>query len=345
MKTKKDARSLTRSAQEALRLRAIKALRRGMTQYEAVQTFEVSRAALNKWIKQYRQGGQKALRTQVQGRPKGQKQLPEAAAAEVQKLILDRTPDQLKLPFMLWTRTAVQTLISTRYGVEVSLMTIGRWLREWGFTPQKPLRKAWEQNPEEVEQWLKAQYPQIRRRAKREKAEIHWGDEMGLRSDHQTGTTYGLKGQTPVIAGTGQRWKLNLLSTVTNRGTLRWMVFRRRFTNALFIKFLNRLLQSARMKVFLIVDRHPVHRSKEVKTWVQLHSEKIEMFFLPAYSPQLNPDEYLNNDVKANGLGRLRPGSHQEMEQNLRCYLRSTQKQPVIVKRYFEAPPVRYAQM
>jgi transposase len=340
---KRDARFLSPEAQEYIRLHAVKAIVDGMKQVEAVRVFGVSRAAIGKWMSSYRRGGLRALRARPRGRPKGQGRLKGWQAAQIVRTITDRTPDQVKLPFVLWTREAVAALVERRFGVRVSLMTIGRWLRRWGFTPQKPVRRAWERNPKEVEHWLKVRYPKVRQEAKAEGAQIHWGDEMGLRSDHQAGTTYGRKGHTPVIPGPGQRWRCNMLSTVTNQGTLRFMVFKRRFRAEVFIEFLRRLVRSAGRKVYLIVDAHPVHKSAEVERWVRKHRRQIRMIFLPTYSPDLNPDEFLNNDVKANAVGRCRPASRQEMIAGVRTYLRSTQRHPEIVKSFFRPPSVRYA--
>ena len=342
MKTQ-DARSLSSQAQEALRRRAVGAVRGGMTQAEAAGAFGVARPTVAKWMKQYRQGGIKALKARPQGRPRGQSRLKNWQAAQIVRTITDRTPDQLKMPFVLWTREAVAWLIEERFGVRVSRMTVGRWLRRWGLTPQKPVRRAWEQNPKQVEQWLKVEYPKVRREAKAEGAEMNWGDEMGLRSDHQAGTTYGRKGRTPIIAGTGQRWRCNMISAITGRGRLRFMVFKRRFTGQVFIEFMRRLVRSAGRKVYLIVDGHPVHKSGEVRQWLAQHEAQIRMILLPAYSPDLNPDEFLNHDVKQNAVGRRRATSRQEMMADVRGYLRSTQKHPAIVRSYFHAPPVQYA--
>jgi len=258
-------------------------------------------------------------------------------------LITDRCPDQLKLPYALWTREAVQVFIRRRYGIDVSVWTVGRYLKRWGLTPQKPLRRAFEQDPETVQRWLQEEYPKIATAAKRENAQIHWGDEMGLRSDHQTGTTYGRRGQTPVIPGTGQRFRCNMISTITNRGQLAFMVFRERFTAPVFVRFLRRLVRHATQKVYLIVDGHPVHRSRLVKRWLAEHADVIRMFRLPPYSPDLNPDELLNQDVKSNALGRQRPGDLPELMGMVRTYLRSTQKRPDIVCSYFREDHVRYA--
>ena len=191
--------------------------------------------------------------------------------------------------------------------------------------------------------WLDEEYPAIERQARAEKAEIHWGDQMGLRSDHQTGTSYGRRGQTPVIPGTGQRFRCNMMSTITNRGKLSFMVFKENFNGAVFIRFVRRLLRLRRRKVLLIVDRHPVHLSAEVTRWLAQHADRLELVLLPGYSPDLNPDEFLNQDVESNALGRQRPATRGEMIDSVRLYLRSTQRQPAIVKSYFHAESVRYA--
>ena len=194
-----------------------------------------------------------------------------------------------------------------------------------------------------MQAWLSEEYPWIARRAKAENGEIHWGDQMGLRSDHQTGTSYSRRGVTPVIPGTGQRFRCNMMSTITNQGSLAFMVFTESFTAPVMIRFLERLVRHAGRKVFLIVDGHPVHKSVKVRRWLEAHAASIEMFLLPAYSPDLNPDEYLNQDVKSNALGRRRPHNRGEMISGVRSYLRSTQRQPDIVKAYFQAKPVQYA--
>jgi len=267
---------------------------------------------------------------------------PHQAATAV-RLIMGRCPDQLKLPFALWTREAVQHLLRERFGLEVSVWTVGRYLKQWGFTPQKPVRRAFEQDPAAVRRWLGEEYPRIRSLAKREKALIHWADEMGMRSDHQTGTSYGLKGRTPVIPGTGQRFRCSLLSTVTIRGQLCFMVFRGRFNAGRFLGFLRRLLRQNRRKVFLIVDHHPVHEAARVRHWIDLREDRIRLFFLPSYSPELNPDELLNQDVKSNAWGRQRPFNQAEMMAGVRSYLWGTQRRPEIVRSYFEEEHVRYA--
>lgn len=337
-----DARSLSADAQEDLRRRVVRAVKQGMSKAEAVRTFGVSKTAVFGWINAFRRGGERSLASRPRGRPKRSRLKAHQAATTV-RILTDRCPDQLKLPFALWTREAVALLIERRWSLRLSVWTVGRYLKKWGFTPQKPLRRAYERNPQAVQAWLAEEYPAIVQKAKIQGAEIHWGDEMGLRSDHQTGTTYGRKGHTPVIPGTGQRFRCNMISTITNRGKLAFMVFTKRFTANVMIRFLRRLRRQARRKVFLVVDRHPVHRSGKVQRWLETHANDIELFFLPGYSPDLNPDELLNQDVKSNALGRQRPSNSAEMIDNLRSYLRSTQRQPQVVINYFQHESVSYA--
>jgi len=338
-----DARHLDAAAKEDLRRRVVHAIvEDGMTQAEAIEAFHVGRTSVYHWLKAYRAGGERALKGRRLGRPP-RSTLVGHEAATVVNLLRDRTPDQLKLPCFLWTRQAVVDLLADRFDVAVSVWTAGRYLRRWGFTPQKPLRRAYERDPEAIRHWLDEAYPRIEAQRKRENAEIHWGDEMGLRSDHQTGTSYGKRGQTPVIAGTGQRFGCNMISTVTNQGTLRFMVFKQRFTAGVMLDFLERLVRGASAKVLLILDGHPVHKAKKVKAWAADRADRIELFYLPGYAPELNPDELLNQDVKSNALGRRRPEDQDDLIASVRGYLRSTQRQPALVKRYFQQDDVRYA--
>ena len=168
---------------------------------------------------------------------------------------------------------------------------------------------------------------------------------MGLRSDHAVGRSWGRRGQTPIIPGTGKRFSCNMISAITNRGRLNFMIFKGRFSADIFLDFLKRLIRQARRKVFLITDGHPVHRSFKVKKWSKQNEHRFRLFFLPAYSPELNPDEVLNQDVKSNAVGRRRAYNQHELMANVRSFLRSRQRQPKIVQRYFNEKHVRYAAM
>jgi len=341
MKTK-DARSLSREAQEALRIRAVKAVLTGLTQLKVAALFSVSRQALSHWLKVYQAQGLRALKTKRHGRRRGGALKP-WQAAQIVKAIKDRCPDQLKLPFYLWTRDAVAQLIERRFGITLSVWTVGRYLKRWGFTPQKPVRRAYEQDDQVVRRWLHQEYPAIRQQAKREQAAIYWSDTMGLRSDDTVGRSYGRRGQTPIIPGTGQRFGCNMISAITNQGQLNFMVFKEHFTVEIFLIYLNRLIKQAKRKVFLIVDRHPVHRANKVKYWIEDHQDSMRLFFLPGYSPELNPDEMLNQDVKSNAIGRTRPHNQSELIKNVRGYLFSRQKHTQVVRNYFKEQSVCYA--
>lgn len=339
-----DARHLSAQAQQDLRRRVIHAVaQEGVKPAVAARLFGVARSAVYNWLRDYYTGGYRALASRPRGRPP-EGRLKGYQAATIVRLLTRCCPSHLHLPFALWTREAVQQLIARRLGLHVSVWTVGRYLRHWGFTPQKPLRRAYEQDPEAVRRWLEQEYPAIREQARREKAEIHWGDEMGLRSQDQRGRSYGRRGHTPVIPGTGQRFGCNLISTITNRGQLTFMVFAESFRSPVLLRFLRRLLRQAQRKVFLILDRHPVHQAAAVERWVQRHAGRIRVFSLPTCSPELNPDEYLNQDVKDNAVGRQRPHDKEEMLVDVRGYLRSTQRQPEVVKGYFHHRATKYAQ-
>ena len=340
-----DTRSLPAAAQAALRSRAVRAVLDGMTQAEAAQVFGVHHNAVNRWIKRYREGGWAGLSEQRRGRRPGeQAALSQFQQQEVIALVRDSTPDQLGLAGFLWTRDAVAELITRRYGLGLARTTVGGYLRGWGFSPQRPQRRALEQNPAAVRRWLAETYPPIRTRAKREGGVVLWLDEMGVRSDAAAGRSWAPVGQTPVIKGTGKRFRVNMISAVSNAGMLRFRLFTGSFTGAVFIEFLRRLLRDCDgRKVHLIVDGHPVHRAKLVSAWVGRHGDRIELHFLPGYSPELNPVELLNHDVKANAAGRRRPRSASELRAELHGYLRRRQRNPEVLIRFFQHPATRYA--
>ena len=308
----RDFRSLGPEAQETLRRRAVAAVRNGESRVAAARRFGVTRQAVGKWVQAYERGGEKALKARRRGRPKGGTLAP-WQAAQTAKAGVDHCPDQLKLPFYLWTREAVGDLIERRFGIRLSVWTVGRYLKRWGFTPQKPVKRAFERNPKAVRRWLQEDYPAIRAKARAEGAQIWWGDEMGMRSDHATGTSYAPRGRTPVIGATGKRFGCHLISAITNQGRLAFSVFHGRFDGDVFIEFLGRLQRHAGRKVYVIVDGHPVHRARKVTAWVGAQKREVRLIFLPGYSPDLNPDEMLNQDVKANAVGRRRARTQAQM--------------------------------
>lgn len=343
MTAKTDARKLDTATQAHLRRTVIQTVRAGMTQTEASLTFGVSLRAVNKWVALDKAGGLRALRPKRRGRRAGEGRLNAAQSARIRQLIIGKMPDQLKLPFYLWTRAAVVSLVEREYGIVVSLTTVGRYLKAWGMSPQKPVRRAYERNDAAIARWLREEYPAIARQAKRDGAMIYWGDEMGLRSDHVAGTSYAPLGQTPIVRATGQRFGCNMISAITNRGHLAFMVFQGKFDASLFVDFMQRLLKQATDKIYLIVDGHPVHRSRAAKQFVEAQQGRLRLIRLPGYCPELNPDELLNQDVKTNALGKSRPTNRSEMMSSVRRHLHRRQKQPHVIRNLFQEKHVRYA--
>jgi transposase len=343
--SKEDARSLPGAAQAALRNRAVRAVLDGMSQVEAARVFGVHPNAVNRWIKRYREGGWDGLSARRRGRRPGeQPALSASQQEEVVALVRETTPDELGLAGFLWTRDAVAELIAQRYGLSLARTTVGGYLGGWGFSPQKPQRRALEQNPAAVARWLTTEFPAIRAQARREGGVVLWLDEMGVGSDAAAGRSWAPVGQTPVIKRTGKRFRVNMLSAISNAGMLRFRLFVGSFTGPVFIDFLGRLLRDCGgRKVHLIVDGHPVHRAKLVSAWVAGHAERIQLHFLPGYSPELNPVELLNHDVKANAAGRRRPRSASELRAELHGYLRWRQRHPQVLVRFFDHPTTRYA--
>lgn len=335
-----DARFLHPVIQQQLRNDAIELFLNGTTTSDISRKLGVSRQAIYGWIDKYSKSGEKGLANHRRGRPKGT-QLEPWQSAQIVKLIKNSCPDELSMPFFLWTREAVGLLIKRKFNISLSRWTVGRYLSNWGFSPQKPARRAIEQNPQAIERWLNIEYPAIQKLARKEKATIYWGDEMGLRSDHNVGRTYGLKGKTPVIKRTGNRFSCNMISTITNLGKLNFMVFHENFTEDVFLKFLKRFIRQSPRKAFLIVDNHSAHKSKKVKAWLKSNVEHIHLYYLPSYCPELNPDEFLNQDVKSY-MGKQRVHTKSQMVNNLNKHLKMRQKQPHIIQNFVQGCHPQY---
>jgi len=343
---KNDARRLSAREQELLRRQAIRLHKRGMKFIEIAKVLGVSRNSVSDWCRVYARDGAKSLKAKRRGRSVGDKRLlsPEQETVIRQK-ICDKTPDQLKLAFALWTRRAVQLLIEDSFGVHVAIRTVGEYLKRWGFTPQKPARVAYEQRPAEVRRWLDEEYPAIAARAKEENAEIHWGDETGVRSDCQHGRSYAPKGRTPTIRLNAKRASLNMVSCVTNQGKVRFMIYHTTMTAQVLIRFMKQLIKETPRKIFLILDNLRVHHARLVRAWLDRpeNRDRIEVFFLPSYSPQLNPDEYLNCDLKA-GVHSGPPARNQKaLKKKVISHMRKLQKLPDRVASYFRHPKIQYA--
>ena len=339
-----DMRKLTREARYERRVQVIRLRKAGRTYDEIATLTGLSRTGVFDICKRHATSGSSALHDAAGGRKLGeQRLLSPAQEALVQKLIADKTPDQLKMPYVLWSRAAVAELIEQRFGLKLKVRTMGMYLQRWGFTPQKPMRKAYEQSPAAVKKWLDEDYPALAQRARAEGAEIHWGDESGLRSDDVRGRSYAPRGETPVVRVPNKRHGLSIISTVTNKGQMRWRIFDGALNSTILIDFFKRLIKGQKKKVFLILDNLRVHHSKPVKHWLAQHAEYIEVFYLPSYSPELNPDEMANADLKQ-AVTKLAPARTKlQLVKATARHLRSVQRQPQRIKKYFEHDPVRYA--
>lgn len=304
----------------------------------------VSRQHVGYWVQTYEKGGWKALKKGKRGRAKGTatKLTPEQEQ-EVRKLITDKTPDQLKLNFALWTREAVRKLIKDRYGIEYALQSISVVLKRWGFTPQRPIKKAYEQKPQAVKQWMEETYPQIQQHAKEENAEIWWGDETAVKPEAHHRRGFAPKGKTPVVRQPAKRFHSALISAINNQGKIQWMALREPLNCQLFLKFLEQLIKYRKRKIYLIVDNLRVHHSKQVKEWLEQNKERIELFYLPSYSPELNPDEYLNNTLKKSISRDEVPKTKPELDAKVDIQMFMLEGRPKLIKSCFRHPCVTYA--
>jgi len=332
-----------KQAQEETRFRVADYLRRKSgTQKQAAEIFGITERAVNKIWAQYREGGKKSLYSSKRG-ARGGKKLKKEQAYKVRQLIKEKLPEQLKLPFGLWTREAVQRLILERFDVELSRWQVGRYLKSWGYTPQKPIRKAFEQKPERVKKWLEEEYPAIEKKARAEKATIYFGDETGCRSDHQAGRSYAPKGRTPIIKATGKRYTVNMISAISNRGHLQFMLMEKGFNSEVFKTFLEQMIKYGKRKVFFITDNHPAHKTIKLNKWLEENRDSIEVFFIPPYSPELNPQEYVNQDLKTNIIGKKRAINKEQLKDNINDFMNRRKADKPQVKKYFHHRHARYA--
>lgn len=316
----------------------------GFTKLEASAALGITRQAVGKAVVLYDEGGWEALKLGRRGRRPGeQAKLKGHQCATIVRLITDHTPDQLKMPFVLWTAAAVRDLVNDRFGVLLPVRTMRKYLRKWSFTPQKPVRKAWQQSDAAVDKWLHETYPKIVRRAKARNATIYWVDETGVTNQANSQRGYAPVGKTPILTQNGTRQKVNMISGVTNKGEVRFMCYTSTMTQLKFILFLSKLVKSNDGPVVVITDNLRVHHGKKVAAWVEAQAGAIELEFIPGYSPELNADEYLNRDLKKNVNAKKTPGTVQEIKENIIAFMRSLQKLPTRVMKYFSGRHIQYA--
>jgi len=341
---REDFRTIAEPTRYAIRKRAIRLINNGKKKSEVAKIFGVKNGTITEWVKNYKEFGRQGLISKPKGvKSEDKKLLSSTQEKAIQLMIVDKMPEQLKLEYALWTRKAVKELVEREFGVFLAINTMGDYLRKWGFTPQKPKKMAYEQCPKKVQKWLDEEYPRIQKRAKQENAEIQWGDETGVRNNCQHGRSYAPKGKTPTKKSMSKRFSVNMVSTITNQGKVRFMIYSENMNSDKFIEFLNQLIKNNEQKIFLILDNLRVHHSYIVKDWVVENKEKIELFFLPAYSPEKNPDEYLNCDLKQ-GLSAIpAPKNQEKLKANLENHMQMLVQNPERVQKYFNHKDIQYA--
>jgi len=335
-----DGRKLDHATLEQMRLRAVDAVAAGQHPEDVAVALGMHRKTVYGWLATLREGGREALRAKpVPGRPP---KLTGEQLRRVYTLVTGADPRQLQFEFTLWTRELVRELIRREFGVTLSAISVGRLLRTLGLSPQRPLWRAWQADPEAVARWRNEEFPAIRAAAKAQGATVYFADEAGIRSDYHAGTTWAPVGRTPVVKATGARFSVNMISAVTAKGALRFAVYQETFTAKVFIDFCKRLLHDADGPVYLVVDGHPTHRARAVRDFVAGTAGRLRLFVLPAYSPELNPDEWVWKNVKHDRIARRGVTGRDDLKAKAIGALRRLQKLPHLVRGFFADPHLRY---
>jgi transposase len=335
-----DGRSLTHEALETVRLMSVRRVREGEAPSEVIKSYGFCRTTIYRWLRQADRKGVDALKSRkATGRPP---KLTDRQKGAVARWITGKDPRQYGFDFGLWTRQIVSALIWKRFGVRLTVTSVGRLLAELGITPQKPLRRAYERDPEAVKRWEEEEYPRLRKRAKRRGADIFFLDEVGVRSDSAVGRTWAPRGRTPVIATSARRQAVNAMSAVSPNGAFWYEVYAQRLTAMQFIKLLTNFLRRRRRPVMVVLDSHPAHVAKAVANFVQSHRGRIELHFLPGYAPDLNPDEFVWKHLKSHGLAKRPLERNESLRARVINDLDAIKRNVRLVRSFFRAPSVAY---
>ena len=339
-----DARKLSSDAQQHNRNQAIRLLNKGKSRHEIAEIIDVHYVTVCNWIRRFEQDGISGLAIGQRGRRAGEdRKLTQAQEAKLKQIICDKNPQQMKLPFALWTSGGIQDLVWELWHVRIARRTVSTYLKRWGFTPQKPANKAYEQCSKAVRKWLDEEYPFIKNRAKLFSGQVYWGDETGVRNQCQHARGYAPKGQTPIVKSTAKRLSFNMISAITNQGTVRFMTYDETMTVKVLLKFFKRLIKDAKRKVFLILDNLKVHHAHLVRDWLERHKDEIEVYYLPSYSPEMNPDEYLNGDLKYHIRSAAPARNMSQLKKTVVGHMRKLQKHPERIRSYFKHRDIAYA--
>ena len=339
-----NAKKLSPNEQYQIRLNIVRLWKKGKSYSEIAEIFNVSERHVRSVIKKYIKEGLKGIKPKKRGRKEGAKRiLTKEQEKEIQQIITDKTPDQLKFKECMWCRKNIAALIKERFDIEIKPSTLGYYLERWGFSVQRPIKRAYKQDQGKIDEWLNVEFPGITKRAQKENAEIFFGDETNIQNTTNYLRGYAPKGKTPVVRTEAQKFKVNMLSAISKRGKLRFMLYKENMNSDKLIDFMRRLITDSEKKVFLILDNLRVHHSTKVTEWVEKHKEKIELFYLPPYAPEYNPDELVNSDLKRCVGQKLSPRSADELEKKIRSYLKCLQNNALNIASFFNAPFTNYA--
>jgi len=341
---KTNAKRLSPAEQYQIRKSIVRLSKEGKSNQEIAEVLDVSERHVRNVKKIYAEQGIAGIKPKKRGRKVGeQRTLTPEQEMEIRHLIVDKSPEQLRLPGCMWTRENIRELIREKYKIEMPLSTLGYYLARWGFSVQRPTKRAYKQDEAKVAEWVDVEFPGISERAKEENAEILFGDELGIQNTANYAKGYAPIGKTPVVRVESKRFKINMISAVSARGKLRFMLYKENMNSDKLIDFMRRLVKDTSKKVFLILDHLRVHHSKKVRAWLEKHKQEIEVFFLPPYAPEYNPDELLNSDLKR-GIGKkCMPRSQEELIHNVRSHMKRLQFDSGKIRSFFNAPFTFYA--
>jgi len=341
-----DARKLTPRELSEKRKIVIKLRKKGISNKEVAQIVGISEQTTSLYYSRYKKEGNEIFKVKAAGRPKRSgKKLTDEQENNIIRQLIDKTPQQLQFKFALWTREAVRQLIKQETNIDLPLSTTGYYLKRWQFTSKKPIKRAYERKDEKTQQWLNEEYPKIKKEAKADNADIWWADETSCVSLPTNLRGYAPIGSRhkPVLTHPAKKFRITMISAITNTGKSMFALYSESINVDRFIDFLQKVIDSSQKKVYLIVDNLRVHHAKLVKAWIEEHKEQIAIFYLPPYSPEFNPDEYLNQDYKRNANKNKIPVNLKELKENTLNHMNALQNNPEKVASFFKHPSVAYA--
>ena len=339
---KVDGRTLDHKTLEQIRRMAFQRVREGEKPADVIASFGFCRTTIYKWMKVAagRGRGVNALRsTRGTGRPRS---LTPAQERQIFRWINGRNPLQYGLDFGLWTRQIVCTLIAQKFGVRMGVTAVGALLAKLGLTPQKPLQRAYQRDPQAIERWQRESFPAIASKAKRQGAQIFFWDESGFRADSVHGKTWGVRGQTPVVRRPGQRQSISAASAVSARGGFWFQTYKGGLSGELFVTLLKRMMRHRKKPVHLIIDGLPAHKKALVRDYVKSTHGRLVLHFLPGYAPDLNPDELVWSHIKRTGTARRPLQAGERLDERIDAELAAVQRNPKLIRSFFQAPSVAY---